>query len=179
MTLIRVATIALAASVAAGAAFAQSDKDDGKNHHWQKPDAAQMAAWHQRMCTDRYAMAAGRLAFVEAKVGITQQQRQVFDAWRDAVLSNASARQQACLAHTPEMGRDGHKQTALDREAMAERMLSDRLRALQAQRPALEQLYQSLSPEQKVAFDESASRRGFHHHGRGHFGDHGSGQRNG
>ncbi|MGD0190093.1 MAG: Spy/CpxP family protein refolding chaperone [Rhizomicrobium sp.] len=177
----RIVGIALGAMLASAGALAQSQAPQGPGmmHHWQKPGPEQMAAWHQKMCTDHYATAAGRLAYLEAKTGVTAEQRSAFNRWRDAVLSGARDRQQSCLAHPPEAH---HSLTALDRESMAEKMLSARLHDLQAQRPALEAFYQSLSAEQKVAFDECAHRHGLHHHGmdRGHRMDgHGDGDRNG
>jgi hypothetical protein len=164
MAHLRIVGITLGALLAAGTAFAQEDGQRGPQHHGQKPNAEQMAAWHAHMCTDHYAMAAARVAFLEAKLSISAEQRPAFNRWRDVLLSDARARQAACAAHTPEMG---HPTSALDREAMAEKMLSEKLRALQAQRPALESLYQSLTPEQKIAFDE-----GEHHHMHRHGGGH-------
>jgi Spy/CpxP family protein refolding chaperone len=118
------------------------------------------------MCTDHYAMMAGRLAFLEAKLSVSDAQRPAFNQWRDTVLSDAKSRQQDCLAHTPSAPHD-RAGSALQREAMEEKMLSARLQALQSQRPALETLYNSLTPEQKLAFDESG-RHWMHRHGEGH-----------
>jgi hypothetical protein len=162
----RLIGIALGALLISAGAFAQDQAPQGAGmmHHWQKPTPEQMAAWHQKMCTDHYAMAAGRLAFIEARIGITGEQRSAFNRWRDVVLAEAHERQQACAAHAPGQA---HSMTALDHEAMAETMLAARLHQLQTQRPALEALYQSLNAEQKVAFDESAHHHGFHHHGVG------------
>jgi len=134
---------------------------DGANaaQHWQRPNPADMAAWHAQRCNDHYAMAAGRLAFVEAKLGITDQQRPLFDHWRDSVLQTAQARKSECLAHpfTP-----GEHHSVLERTAMMEKRLESRLAALQSQQPALAALYQSLTPQQKTEFDHAHDGRHGH-----------------
>jgi hypothetical protein len=142
-----------------------TDGANAKQHHWQMPSPAEMAAWHAQICNDHYARAAGQLAFVEAKLDITGAQRPLFDHWRDAVLQNAQAHKSECLAHsfTP-----GEHHSVLERTAMMEKRLEGRLAALQAQQPALEALYQSLSPQQKAEFDES--HHGFRHGHDGHDG---------
>ena len=163
---IRKFAIALAAlgAISLSPALAQ-DATDGANakpHHWQMPSPADMpadmAAWHARMCDDHYAYAAGRLAFIEAKLSVTDAQRPLFDHWRDAVLQNAQSHKSECLAHqfTP-----GEHHSILERTAMMQKRLESRLAALQSEQPALAALYQSLAPAQKAELDES-------HHGFGH-----------
>jgi hypothetical protein len=169
----------IAVSVAALALFslspavAQDAPGDGAGpmaHHWQKPSPTDMAAWHKQMCEDHFARAAGRLAFVEAKLDVTEAQRPLFGHWREAVMHNAEARKDACLAHqhTP-----GEHHTILERSAMMQKRLEDRLAALRAQEPALEAFYQSLSPEQKAEFDQQHHGHGFGRHRGGmmHHGD--------
>jgi len=68
--------------------------------------------------------------------------------------------------------------TALDRDTRVEKLLTDKLDTLKTARPALEALYQSLSPEQRTAFDHSTKGR---HKGMGgpkwqHRGQDGQGQ---
>jgi hypothetical protein len=161
-----------------GTAFADPATDGkGDQHHWQKPSAEQMAAWHARMCNDMYARKAGKLAYLQAALSITDTQRGAFDQWRDAELSAAKEHSSACLAHTPG---EAHEHDALARNAHEEKMLETRLADLKSERPALEALYQSLSPEQKQVFDHSD--HGGHHHGHhemgqrfGERGEHGDG----
>jgi hypothetical protein len=141
------------------------DMKDGANatpHHWQMPSKEDMAAWHAQRCNDRYAHAAGRLAFVEAKLDITDAQRPLFDHWRDAVLQDAQSRKSECLAHqfTPD-----EQRSIVERTAMMQKRLEGRLAALQSEQPALVALYQSLAPQQKTEFDQS-----HHEFGRGHGG---------
>jgi hypothetical protein len=166
---IRKFAIALAAlGLAAVSPALAQDATDGTNmqpHHGQMPSPAEMAAWHAQRCNDHYARAAGQLAFVEAKLDITGAQRPLFDHWRDAVLQNAQAHKSECIAHpfTP-----GEHHSVLERTAMMEKHLESRLAALQAQQPALEALYQALSPQQKAEFDQS--HHGFRHGRDGHGG---------
>jgi LTXXQ motif family protein len=115
------------------------------------------------MCNDRYAHQAGRLAYLEASLGITDAQRSAFDQWRDSVLSTAKSHSEACLAHMPA---PGHFPDAVERNADEQKMLEARLAALRDERPALEALYQSLTAEQKKLFDREGDHFG-HHHGHG------------
>jgi hypothetical protein len=166
---IRNYAIALAALgfISAAPVLAQDATDgaNAKQHHWQQPSPADMAAWHAQRCNDHYAMAAGRLAFVEAKLSITDSQRPLFDHWRDAVLQNAQSRKSECLAY---QFKPGEQHSILERTAMMEKWLQGRLAELQSQQPALEALYQSLTPQQKTEFDQS--HHGFHHGHDGHGG---------
>lgn len=157
-----------AASIAAFCtpALAQSAPDkDGQHRSWQTPSKEQMDAWHAQRCKDHYAHQAGRLAYLQASLGITDAQRGTFDQWRDAILSAAKSHSDACLAHTP---MQGHTHDALERNARIQKMLETKLAELRSERPALEALYTSLTPDQKKLFD----REGGHHHGHHHMGDH-------
>jgi LTXXQ motif family protein len=167
---ISIAALALASLTPSFAQEAQSGAPAPMGHHWQMPSPDQMAAWHKQRCDDHYARAAGRLAFIEAKLGVSESQRPTFDRWRDIVLHEAQSRKETCLAHqfVP-----GEQHTAIEREAMMEKRLETRLAALKAQEPALDALYQSLSPEQKAEFDHQhhGQHFGFHHGGMMQHGD--------
>jgi len=129
---------------------------------WHKLSKEDMAAWHKRSCVDHYARAAGRLAYREAKLDVTAAQRSAFDRWRAAVLHNAQARKDECLAH---QGEHDKNTSVVERSAMTQKRLESRLAALRSEQPALEALYQSLTPEQKTQLDQ----RGHHCFGkRGH-----------
>lgn len=157
-----VAAISLAA-LCGSPVFADQPSDKSMTHEWHKPSAEEMAAWHAHMCNDRYAHEAGRLAYLEASLSVTDAQRSAFNQWRDAVLSNAKAHSAACLAHSK---MPDHFPNALERSAEMQKMLESKLAALQSERPALEALYQSLTPDQKKLFDREGDHFG-HHHGRG------------
>jgi len=125
------------------------------------------AAWHKERCADHYAGLAGQLAFLEAKLNLTDAQRGPWNAWREARLADAAKARDACVAAVP--ATPGARPTILDREAQMEQHLSARLAGLQARRPALEALYAVLTPEQKAIFDHLAGegRHGMHEHHHG------------
>ena len=102
----------------------------------------------QRRCIDRLAWRAARRAYVEAKLDLTPQQRPLWDRV-EAVAHNAEQKQrQFCRQLTPPA-----ETTALDRLDRAQQFLSAALDALQAARPAVQALYQALTPEQRAIFD--------------------------
>jgi hypothetical protein len=142
-------------------AFAQSAMEyEGKDQ----------SAWHQNFCTERYARKAAHLAYLEAKLNLTDQQKPVWSKWRQTKIDAAEKRRAACLQR--DWSRD-EQETAIDREGRIEKCLNTRLQELQASRPALQALYDALSPEQKALFDQ-ASRWHGHRRGEGpHWGMHG------
>ena len=172
MTSLKILLAATAiAAFAAPVAFAQSapPSDGGQMQHaWHKPSPEQMAAFRAERCKSHYARVAGKLAYLQADLSITEAQRGAFDEWKDVVLSSAKTRSETCLAHTAE-GKEMHHHDALERQARMEKMLEGRLSQLKAQRPALEHLYASLTPDQKKEFDRAAAmgRHHGHHMGRG------------
>jgi hypothetical protein len=142
----------------AGSAFAQSapaNSQDGHAHGWMHQ--GDPAAFHASMCSDHYARAVAKLAYVGAKLDLTQSQRPLFDAWKDNVLGSAKAGETACLGHAPDMA---HQPTALERAAMMHKMLEARLAAMDAAQPSLVAFYNSLSATQKAEVDHM----GGHHH---------------
>lgn len=155
-----------AASVAALCSPAFAEPDAQAAHGWHMPTKEDMAAWHSQMCKDRYAHVAGRLAYLEASLSITDAQRSAFDQWRSAVLSQAKSHSEACLAHTAMPHGPGN---ALERNAEMQKHLQDRLASLQSERPALEALYQVLTPDQKKLFDREGGDFGGHRHMGEHF----------
>jgi periplasmic protein CpxP/Spy len=168
-----------AASIAAfvaPAAFAQSaPPSDGapQQHGWHMPTPEQRAAWHTQMCKSRYARAAGKLAYLQADLSITDAQRGAFDEWKNVVLSSAKAHSDACLAHAAD-GKQRMHHDALERNARMQKMLEGKLAELKAERPALESLYASLTPDQKKLFDRAQA---FGHGRHGHHMGHMDGQR--
>ena len=153
-------------------AFAQSQPPaDGAQpmHAWHKPSPEQMAQWRAERCKSHYAHVAGKLAYLQADLQITDAQRGAFDQWKDVVLSSAKAHSDQCLAHTADAKPMEHHHDAVERNARMEKHLEARLAQLKAERPALENLYASLTPDQKNEFDRAEA----HHHGHmghGHMG---------
>ena len=132
----------------------------GFHHRIQDP-----VAWHKEKCVDHYARRAGRLAFLEAKLNLTDAQKGPWNAWRQAELDDAAKMRDACLANLP--ANPGTPPTILEREARIEKMMGARLAAMQSSRPALESLYAVLTPDQKAVLDHMAMghRHGWHRHG--------------
>ena len=117
-------------------------------------------AWHKQMCAERYAHAAGRLAYLEARLDLTEAQRAPFAALQKVALENAAKTRATCLANVP--AKDAHP-TILDKETKMVAFLTQRLQSLQASRPALEKLYEALTPEQREILDRLPG--GGRHHG--------------
>ena len=152
-------------------AFAQTASDSdahkpamtrptGPHHH--SPE--EMAARMKNMCADHYARAVGVLAYVEAKLQLTPTQQPLFARWKDVKLGAAAARRDKCDTRMADGAegkwRDGKRPSVVDRMTREEDMLKHRLAQLQAEQPALEALFNSLTTEQKMALGDIG-----HHHG--------------
>jgi periplasmic protein CpxP/Spy len=166
-----------AASIAAftaPVAFAQSappsDGAQQQQHAWHRPSPEQMAAWHAERCKSHFARVAGKLAYLQADLSITDAQRGAFDQWKSVVLSSAKEHSDACLARAADGQQQMHHHDALERNARMEKMLEARLAQLKAERPALENLYASLTPDQKKEFDRAEMFGHRHGHHMGHMG---------
>lgn len=116
---------------------------------------AEMAQRMKEFCTDGYARAVGRLAYVEAKLALTPAQEPLFAHWKTVKLDSAAARRDACAA-PHQAGKHG----ILARMAREEGQLKDRLTALERERPALTDLLAALTPEQKRVFNHGHNRGG-------------------
>jgi hypothetical protein len=157
----RIALMAAGALLCATAAFAQTTGSGTGAANGQAPQGFEKhdpATWMKGMCVEHYARSASRIAYLEARLQLTTEQQPLWSAWRQSVTSGAEKERDDCLASIPA---DGQKPTFLDRESRHEKMMAAKLATMQASRPALEALYQSLSAEQRVAFDKPMHR----HHG--------------
>jgi hypothetical protein len=139
-----------------GTAFA----DDHKDMH------DDPAAWHQDMCTDHYAHAFGKIAYLQAKLGITDKQQAAWDAWQKVELDSAAKERDACLKDTP---KGEHAPSILDQESRIETMLQDKLDELHASRAPLEALYAQLDDKQKDEFNHFGE---WHHSPKGEMDGH-------
>lgn len=112
-----------------------------------------MHASPQQRCEERLARRAGMVAYTGAKLKLTAEQQPLWDKLHAALRAAGDRQRQLCdaLGASAERGQT----TLLDRLDRAEQRLSDRLEALRQVRPALEQLYQALTPEQKGTIDHS------------------------
>jgi hypothetical protein len=101
-------------------------------------------------CKERFARAAGFLAYVGAKLDLTAPQQPLWDKYRQSMLDSASKQRQFCLDNA---GASPSSLTALERRDRMEKFLTARLDALHSTRPALDALYQSLTPSQRAILD--------------------------
>jgi LTXXQ motif family protein len=157
----RIALLAAGALLCATAAFAQTTGTGSGADAGQPPQGFQRhdpAQWMKGMCIEHYARSASRIAYLQARLQLTSDQQPLFDKWQQEVAGGAAKERDDCLANVPAAGQ---KPTFLDRESGMEKMMAAKLATLQAARPALEALYQSLTPEQRIAFDRPMHR----HHG--------------
>ncbi len=128
-----------------------------------KPDSESKADWHAEMCNDHYAHAFGKLAYLQAKLGITDKQQDAWNKFSQAESDGAAKERDACLADTLPSG--DTPPSVLDQEDHLEKMLSAKLGQLQSSRPALVDLYKVLSTEQKEEFDQFGEDMIHHAHG--------------
>jgi hypothetical protein len=102
----------------------------------------------QQRCIDRLAWRAARQAYVETELSLTSEQRPLWDKLQGIAQSEQQRERQLCnQLKSPE------EMTMLDRLDRAQASLSARLDALNAAKPAVQALYQSLTPEQREIFD--------------------------
>ena len=99
----------------------------------------------QDRCIDRLAWRAARRAYVETKLNLTAQQQPLWDKVQTAAQTEEQKERQLCSSLKP-----GAEPTMLDRMDRMQQFLSARLEALQAAKPAVQALYQSLTPEQQA-----------------------------
>jgi len=102
----------------------------------------------QERCTDRLARRAARRAYVEAKLNLTAQQQPLWDKVQSVAQSEEQKERQLCAALKP-----GAQPSMLDRMDRMQQFLTARLEGLQAAKPAVQALYQALTPEQQAIFN--------------------------
>jgi hypothetical protein len=111
----------------------------------------------RQRCEERLARRAGRIAYMAARLNLTPEQRPLWDKLQGLTQAAADRQRQLCATLKP-LGERG-QETILDRVNRREQFLSARLQGLQQTRPALEQLYQALTPEQKAIIDHPLMHR--------------------
>ena len=103
-------------------------------------------------CEERLARRAGFIAYTVAKLNLTAQQKPLWDKLNASMQSACDRERQLCDKLPAEAGQQGQG-TILDRMSRREQFLQARLQAMQQTRPALEALYNALTPEQKAVVD--------------------------
>jgi hypothetical protein len=102
----------------------------------------------QERCEERLAWRAAMRAYTETKLDLTPEQRPLWDKVESIAQTEQQKERQLCAALKP-----GGDTTMLDRLDRMQQFLSTRLEALQAAKPAVQALYQALTPEQRAIFD--------------------------
>jgi hypothetical protein len=108
----------------------------------------------QQRCVDRLARRAAHRAYVETKLDLTAQQQPLWDKLQSIAQAEQQKEQQLCRQLKP-VGQS----TVIDRIDRAQQFLSARLDALQSAKPALQALYQALTPEQQAIMDHPFMQR--------------------
>ena len=98
-------------------------------------------------CQEHLARHMAMITYTVTKLDLTDEQRPLWDRL-NAVLQDGAKRQSA-LCRSLQTTEQRDKATILDHAARAEQFLSTRLQMLQQVRPALEQFYQALNPQQQ------------------------------
>ena len=105
----------------------------------------------QQRCEHRLARRAAHAAYIASLLNLTPEQRPLYEKLRTAMQEAADKQHQLCASLKPQDG--DNKETVLDRLQHREQFLAARLQAIQSTRPALQALYQALTPEQKAIID--------------------------
>ena len=124
---------------------------EGMGHHGGMREMMMRRSPRER-CEERLAHRAGIIAYTVSKLNLTAEQKPLWDKLNGVVQSAADKERQLC-ANLPAQAGPQAQATILDRMSRREQFLSARLQGLQQARPALEALYQSLTPEQKTTID--------------------------
>ncbi len=102
----------------------------------------------QERCTERLAWRAAMRAYAEVKLNLTAEQRPLWDRVQSAAQAEEQKERQLCASR-----KSADETTLPDRMDRMQQFLSVRLEALQSAKPAVQALYQALTPEQRVILD--------------------------
>jgi hypothetical protein len=130
---------------------AAADKPDHDMHHhgwgrWAKNESPQQA------CQDRIAKHAGFVAYMGAKLNLTADQKPLWDKVVAATQAAQANEAKTCSA-LPASADDRGKQTIIDKMNHRQAMMQAQLQGLQQTEPAVQALYQTLTPDQKAMVD--------------------------
>jgi LTXXQ motif family protein len=106
----------------------------------------------QQACVDRLARRAGFVAAMGFKLNLTADQKPLWDKVLAATEAAQDGQRKLCAA-LPASAEDRGKETVIDRMNHRQQMLQAQLQALQQTEPAVQALYEKLTPEQKAMVD--------------------------
>jgi hypothetical protein len=149
-TIIGAAMVAAAAVAVPVLAWSQATPDGpgGGHHRWEHDRMAQSP---QQACEDHIARRAGFAAYIAAKLDLTPDQKPLWDKVQAAMQASADKQRQVCATLKPASERG--QETMIDRMNTRQAMLTAQLQGLQQVEPAVQALYQSLTPAQKAVMD--------------------------
>jgi hypothetical protein len=111
----------------------------------------------QQGCIDRIARRAGFVASIGFKLNLTPDQKPLWDKVVTATQTAQDNQRKLC-ASLPASADDRGKETLIDRMNHRQQMLQAQLQALQQTEPAVQALYEKLTPEQKAIVDHTFRR---------------------
>ena len=111
----------------------------------------------QQACVDRIARRAGFIASVGFKLNLTAEQKPLWDKVVSVTQTAEDAQRKLCDA-LPANAQDRDKLTVIDRLHHREQVLQARLQAMQQANPAVQALYDKLTPDQKQILDHPFKR---------------------
>jgi hypothetical protein len=126
----------------------------GPGHEWMHHGWGRWArnVSPQQACVDRIARRAGFIASIGFKLNLTSDQKPLWDKLVAATQTAEDAQRKLCDA-LPASKEDFGKLTVIDRMKHREQVLQARLQAMQQTEPAVQALYDKLTPEQKAVVD--------------------------
>jgi hypothetical protein len=102
----------------------------------------------QEKCIDRLAWRAARRAYIETKLDLTAAQRPLWDKVESAAQTEEQKERQLCASL-----KGSAAPTIVERMGRMQQFLAARLDGLTAAKPAVEALYQALTPAQRAILD--------------------------
>jgi hypothetical protein len=105
----------------------------------------------RELCLDGIAREAAMRSYIEVKLGLTAEQRPLWQHFAETARAADDARRVLCDKLPASAG--VRPPTLPEALAMAQEMLSARLAELQQVQPAVAKLYEALTPEQRLSLD--------------------------
>ena len=133
----------------------EGNRDDRGGGRWPMMHRMMMHRDSQERCLDRLAHRAAIRAYVGVKLNLTAEQQPLWDKVQSAAQAEEQQERQACTAVKP----GAAEPTLLDRMDRMQQFLQARLNGLQAAKPLVQALYQSLTPEQQAILNRPVGRR--------------------
>lgn len=110
----------------------------------------------QQRCEDRVARRAAHVAYTVTKLKLTAEQQPLWDKVNAGLQAARDKELQFCVSLKPP--EQQAQATVLERTDRMQQFLSMRLQNIQQVRPALGQLYEALTPQQKAVIDHPLRR---------------------